>query len=84
MDNILKTSPAVFAVNDMYQIMVPVKAPSLMWVRVGDKEYYDDVNGVLKSDVKVHRMIVPMAELDKTKKYTICYRKIVERKAYFS
>lgn len=84
MGNLLKTTPAVFAVNDMYQIMVPVKAPSLMWVRVGDKEYYDDVNGVLKSDVKVHRMIVPMAELDKAKKYTICYRKIVERKAYFS
>ena len=84
MGNLLKTTPAVFAVNDVYQIMVLVKAPTLMWVRVGGKDYFDDANGVLKSDVKVHRMIVPMAELDKAKKYTICYRKIIERKAYFS
>ena len=84
MENLLKTAPAVFAVNDMYQIMVPVKAPALMWVRVGNKDYFDDASGVLKSDVKIHRMIVPMKELDKAKKYTICYRKIIERKAYFS
>lgn len=84
MEDLLKTAPAVFAVGDMYQIMVPVNAPSLMWVRVGDKEYFDDACGVLRSDVKVHRMTVPMSELDKAKKYTVCYRKIIERKAYFS
>lgn len=84
MEDLLKTAPAVFAVGDMYQIMVPVNAPSLMWVRVGDKEYFDDACGVLRSDVKVHRMIVPMSELDKAKKYTVCYREIIERKAYFS
>ena len=31
-----------------------------------------------------HRISVPKFILDKTKKYTICYRKIIERKPYFT
>lgn len=84
MNDVLRTHPAVFAVHDTYQIMVPVKHETLMWVRVGDECYYDDSNGILKSNVTVHRMIVPMAELDTAQKYTVCYRKIIERKPYFS
>ena len=41
--------PAVCAVGRDYQIMVSVKYPSIMWARVGDQEYYDDSNGVLRS-----------------------------------
>ena len=81
---ILRTAPAVFAVGDTYQIMVPVSAPSLMWVQVGEESYYDDSNGILRSAESTHRMIVPMEELDREKKYTVCYRKIIERKPYFT
>lgn len=79
-----KTAPAVFAVNDTYQIMVRVEYDSLMWVKVGENCYYDDSNGILRSDTRIHRMTVPCSELDKAKSYTICERKIIERKPYFS
>lgn len=81
---ILKTAPVVFAVGKEYQIMVPVNRPTVMWVRVGKKEYFDDSNGILRSDVSVHRMCVPMDILNGEKKYTICYREVFERKPYFS
>lgn len=81
---ILRTAPAVFAVGDTYQIMVPVSDPSLMWVQVGEEAYYDDSNGILRSAESTHRMTVPMEELNREKKYTVCYRKIIERKPYFT
>ncbi|MBR5156435.1 MAG: metallophosphoesterase [Clostridia bacterium] len=80
----LKTKPAVFAAGNNYHIMVPVNVPTLMWVKVGDKCYYDASNGIMRSEVKVHTMLVPMDILDKEKKYTICVRKIIERKPYFT
>lgn len=33
MKKILKTKPAVFAVGDFYQIIVPVTKETVMWVR---------------------------------------------------
>ncbi len=75
-------TPAVFAVGNEYQIMVPVKYRSLMWVEVGDKCYYDDSNGILRSLDKIHRMSVPAEELNKAGKYTICERRIIKRKPY--
>lgn len=80
----LKTKPAVFAVGKNYHIMVPVTCEMLMWVRVGDTCYYDEVNGVLRSDTEIHRMIVPMEELDREKKYTVCARKMIDRLPYFT
>ncbi len=82
--SILKTTPAVFAVGRDYQIMVPVNSPCLMWVKVGDESYYDDSNGIIRSDVTTHRITVSMDELDRAGKYTVCYRKMNERKPYFS
>ena len=34
--------PTVYAVGKNYIIIVPVNEPCLMWVRVGDEEFYDD------------------------------------------
>ena len=79
-----KTTPVVYAVGSNYQIMVPVSCETLMWVSVGDRCYYDDSNGILRSATTTHRMTVPMEELDREKKYTVCYRRIIERKPYFS
>lgn len=80
----IKTAPAVFAAGRSYQIMVPVNSPCLMWVRIGDDCYYDDSNGIIRSDVTTHRMTVPMDELNRAGKYTVCYRRMINRKPYFS
>ena len=77
------TSPAVFAVNNQYQIMVPVKSDLLFWVTVNEKEYYDHSNGILRSSTRMHRVDVPMTELDQAGAYTVHYLKIIERKPYF-
>jgi len=79
-----KTCPAVFAVGNEYQIMVPVKSPVLFFVEINGRKYYDHSNGIIRSDVSVHRVTVPMSELDKAGEYTVGYRKIIERKPYFS
>ena len=80
----LKTFPAVFAVENNYQIMVSTTRPSLFWVRVGDKSYYDESNGILRSISDLHRVEVPMAELDTFCEYTVCVCPLVERKPYFT
>ena len=82
--NEFATTPTVYAVGNSYQIIVPVTCETVMWVRVGDKCFYDDSNGILRSGRSTHKMIVPMELLDKEKSYTVCYRVVNERKAYFS
>lgn len=80
----LKTAPAVFAVENEYQIMVPVEKECLYWVRVGENEYYDESNGILCSRSLLHRASVPMKVLNKAGKYTVCVRPLIERKPYYS
>lgn len=78
-----KTCPAVFAVGTDYQIMVPVKSDVLFWVTVNGIDYYDHSNGIIRSSVRIHRVTVPSAELDRAGEYTVSYRKIIDRKPYF-
>ena len=80
----LKTAPAVFAVGNTYQIMVEVQNESLMSVKIGDKTYYDESNGIMNSLSPLHRVTVPMEVLDNAKEYTVCIRPLVERKPYFT
>ena len=58
------TTPIVYAVRGNYQIIVPVTRETLMWVEVGGKCFYDDVNGILRSNCTTHKMTVPMERLD--------------------
>ena len=78
------TTPIVYAVKHTYQIMIPVNCETVMWVKVGDRCFYDDSNGILRSASSTHRMTVPAELLDREKRYTVCYRVIYERKPYFS
>ena len=82
--DLIKTDPAVFAVGRDYQIMVGVRTPVLMWAEVGGECYYDDSNGILRSAVTTHRIVVPAAELDRAGGYRLYIRKIIERKPYFT
>ena len=84
MDKFIKYDPAVFAVGDAYQIMVPCEKKCLFFVKVGEKYYYDESNGIMCSKNKIHRVEVPARELDKAGEYTLCIRPIVLRKAYFT
>ena len=78
-----QTSPAVFAVGKEYQIMIHVDYEAIMWVRVGDKTYYDSSNGIMRSHTIVHRVSVPMEELNSAKRYTVYLRRVIDRKPYF-
>ena len=82
--SVLKTHPAVFAVGNSYQIMVPVSQETLRWVEVDGNCYYDDSNGIIRSRTSIHRMTVPVDTLNHAGKYTVCYREVIERKPYFS
>ena len=80
---ILKCLPAVFAVKNEYQIFTAFDCAALVKVRVGGEEFYDDSNGILRSNSNIHHVSVPIELLDKEKEYTIIYNKIIERKPYF-
>ena len=79
-----ETTPIVYAVGTDYQIMVPVTRETLMWVEVNGKCFYDDVNGILRSNCTTHKMTVPMELLDAAGEYKICYRIVTERRPYNS
>ena len=78
------TTPIVYAVDKNYQIMVPVTQETLMWVEIAGCCFYDDVNGILRSNCTTHRMTVPMEILDAAGEYKVCYRIVNERKPYYS
>ena len=84
MSDYFKYDPAVFAVDKYYQIMMPCEKNRLFFVRVGDKIYQDESNGIMCSRNKIHKVKVPVVELANAKEYTICIRPIIMRKAYFS
>ena len=77
-------TPAVFAVGWDYQILLPVEEPSLFWVWVGEKVYYDASNGVMNTLSAIHRVTVPMEVLDRAEEYTVCIKPVIERKPYFT
>ncbi|MBR2372729.1 MAG: iron-containing alcohol dehydrogenase [Lentisphaeria bacterium] len=76
--------PVVYAVGKYYHIMVIPSSKTVMWCRVGNKEYYDESNGVLRSETILHKMIVPADELDCAGEYTIGFRRYKERVPYFN
>ena len=81
---ILRNHPSVFAVGREYQIMVPVTEEVTMWVEVGGKCYYDETNGILRSKNMIHRVSVPCDELDGAGEYTLYYRRMLNRRPYYT
>lgn len=83
-NELLLAHPSVFAVEDRYQICVIVSAECTMWVQVGDRNYYDHSNGILRSGKYLHKVELPMKKLDEAKSYKVWLRPIVERKPYYT
>ncbi len=81
--NHLKFYPAVCAVENEYQILIPVDAASFMWAEIGGRRFSDASCGVMRSDTRLHRITVPMALLDAAGAYTLHWQKIIDRKPYF-
>ncbi|MBR6632798.1 MAG: metallophosphoesterase [Clostridia bacterium] len=79
----LNAHPSVFAIGNNYQIVTPFACSAIVWATVGEKTYYDHCNGILKSNNFVHKIEVPMKELDAVGEYTLCYRKMIDRAPYF-
>lgn len=75
--------PTVFAVSDHYQIFIPFNCSAIVWIKVGNNEYYDDSNGILRSHTLVHKIKIPMKVLDEQREYTVVYRKMVDRQPYY-
>lgn len=75
--------PTVFAVADVYKIFMPFSDNATLKVTVGEVDYFDDCNGVLRSNTVMHTVDVPMTELDLHKSYTVKFRKVIERKPYY-
>ena len=73
----------VFAVGNEYQIMAQANGCTLMTVRVGDRIFGDESNGILRSNVKIHRVAVPMKLLDEAGEYTVIEQQVTERRPYF-
>lgn len=80
----LRTDPAVFAVGSNYQIITTTKSQAFVSVRVGDRVFVDDSNGILKSASRTHNIEVPQELLDKEKHYTVIEKGIIKRLPYFS
>lgn len=76
--------PSVFAVENEYQIIIPTKSEVLIWIEISGESFYDHSNGVLRSSSPIHKITVPMKLLDAAKEYTLCYRKVIKRKSYFT
>lgn len=80
----LRCNPAVYVIDSDYMIGVCTTENGIISVRVGGETYYPDNNGCLPSE-KNHALVrLPQSVLDAAKKYTVVFRKSIDRKPYFS
>ncbi len=77
-------NPSVCVVGKDYQILVATKEFGTIAVEIDGEFFYEENSGVLSSEKKNFKIIVPSEKLNKAKKYFIHYRKVIERKKYFS
>ena len=71
--------PVVYAVEDTYQIVFSTNHSASAWVEVGGEKYYDLFSGSMKSNDKVHKIVVPQDKLDAAKGYSIHAEKMIYR-----
>ena len=73
----------VFAVEDGYQIAWSTSVKSAGYVTIGDKTYYDSSNGQNRIST-LHKVTVPMAELDSAGGYSLHSTPVYSEAAYLS
>lgn len=77
-------APAVYAVEDTYQIVWYTTAKSVAWVEIGGRRYYDAAAGNIRSGRKIHKVTVPMAVLDTEKSYSVHAKGTYIHHGYFA
>lgn len=77
--NAITCKPVVYIVEDKYQIVFASKVESRSWVTIGDTDYYDNYAGSNRSYTKIHKIEIPMTELNEHKEYTIHTQKLTYR-----
>lgn len=80
----LMCRPAVFVVENDYEILVVCKKKGLIYVKVEDDIYRPKNSGVLETEVNYAKIRLPQSALDAAKKYTVCYKKSLKRLSYYS
>ena len=75
--NWISCNPVVYAVEDTYQIVFSTNSEAVGWVEIGGKNYYDTYNGSSKKYTRIHKVIVPMSDLDNAKTYTVHAQKTI-------
>jgi len=73
----------VFVAGDNYNIVWNTTERGLAWVVIDGEKYYDADNGNIKSEEKIHKVVVPQKVLDKAGEYTIHFAATVGRLPYF-
>lgn len=80
----LKAYPIVYAIGDEYEIFVLTKSNGIISVLVEGVNYYEKNSGCLDSEKNYAKIRIKQSILDVQKTYSICFRKTIRRKAYFS
>lgn len=82
--NSIDCTPAVFAVEDTYQIVFTTKAKGTAWVEIDGVEYNDTYAGYRTTESSIHKVTVPMEALDNAGEYTLYAKAMLLRGPYSS
>lgn len=77
-------TPAVFAVEDTYQIVFTTRAKGTAWVEIDGVEYNETYAGYRTTESRIHKITVPMEALDNAGEYTLCAKAMLLRGPYSS
>ena len=80
----LSCKPAVTIINEDYEILLCTKENGIISIEINQEIYREENSGVLYSEKNYAKIRVPQKVLDKSKKYTVVFNKILNRTAYFS
>ena len=80
--NGIRCTPAVYAVEDTYQIVFSTHAKGTAWVEINGVEYNDTYAGYRQTEHKIHKITVPMEVLDSADSYTVYAKSMLLRGPY--
>lgn len=79
----LYCDPNVLVVKNNYEVIINVLEQGVCYIKVGRKTFYANNTGIMPSVNLVQKFLIPQKHLDKHKSYTVCYKRVFERKSYF-
>ena len=83
-NSFLSFPPTVFVIGKYYEILLFAEQNGIFWVEVNGERYYPENAGTLASERPFAKVRLPQTVLNESKLYRVCYRKTVDRKAYFA